>query len=415
MLKTTKIFKSVTSVSLLTFSAIVFSLPTYAGSLFKTTVKVVNVPPGASPTHDGNWVYDVQVVPGTPPQVKLTVKKTPGIVNGFNNDQFIGDMYTYNATESNGKYTFMGSSNGLNITMGMFTPSKMDLMIESPVTTTVPYEISNIMLVPQGREASEKQRITIPSGITRPGQNKITLSYMISQSGFREKIFSATTMADIKTNGNPLIGSPIMDSCTRAKNEDGKDLNAKFNCMLMFTVDLLEPTSFEVDLKTIADVRKKNELRKSPLTIGGTGIQPITRPLVGFSFTENSPGIYTLYNDSNENLTINRLAVKLNSSSIDLGAFDLDNPNLTDFSDLTSSPFALSEGTSVSFNLGVELLDGLDIFSQAFVDFTSDTTGLRSIDIQQHQHDPIPEPSSIVSLLIFGTFSLALKDKLKSS
>lgn len=259
----------------------------------------------------------------------------------------------------------------------------------------------------QGREASEKQRITTPPGLTRPGQNKITLSYMISQSGFREKIFSATTMADIKVNGNPLVGSPIMDSCTRAENED-----AKFNCMLMFTVNLLESTSFEIDLKTTADVRRKNELRKSMVDIGAVGIQPIRRPLLGFSFIENSLGIYTLYNDSNEDLTINGLTVRLNSSRIDLGAFNLDNPNLTDFLDLTPSPFVLSQDASISFDLGIELVDGLDVFSQAFVDFTSNTTGLRSIDIQQHQHDPIPESSSIVSLLIFGTLSLTLKKQL---
>lgn len=80
-----------------------------AGILFKTTVERVPPPPipaGAIPTHDGDWFYDVQIVPGTPPMVKFTVKKTPGKVflpDGteiFDNDMFLGDMFTYNATES---------------------------------------------------------------------------------------------------------------------------------------------------------------------------------------------------------------------------------------------------------------------------------------------------------------------------
>ena len=126
-----------------------------AGSLFKTTVMVTPTPPNGG-THDGDWFYDVQIIPGTPPKVKLTVKKTPGVVfsldgmQSFDNDQYLGSMYTYNATESNGKYTFMGNNNGLAITQGMFTPSKMELMIQSPVSTGYAnFKITNIMLVPE--------------------------------------------------------------------------------------------------------------------------------------------------------------------------------------------------------------------------------------------------------------------------
>ncbi|WP_437174823.1 PEP-CTERM sorting domain-containing protein [Crocosphaera sp.] len=278
---------------------------------------------------------------------------------------------------------------------------------------------SNISKHINGIEVEEKGKLTIPANRTMVGLKKYKITYTISQQGANEMINGANAMADVKVDGVTVNND--MNICEPAKDTAGKPKLNEFECMVMFSVDLTEQKDIVVELKTTAKAKRKNEMRKSNVkynyTDGTTSSPTWDGTLLGFSFSSNSPGIYTLFNDSLEDVTINKIAVRLNNSQIDLGGFDLDNPDLTDFMDLLESPFILPMGESREFDLDIELLDDFNIFSQAFVEYTGNITGQTSQDIQQHQHGTIPEPSSVFSLLALGTFgaSATLKRKLKAS
>lgn len=180
-----------------------------------------------------------------------------------------------------------------------------------------------------------------------------------------------------------------------------KDISERFECTLTIT--------------STATEKFKNKIRKKDAVFLRNGVVQFKPNLGGFEFKSESDGIYTLFNDSDEDWEVNKLLIRINKDEVDLDSFDLNNPNslLWDFN---LSPFILSQGDSFNLDLGEELLIGGNFFSQAFVDIKGITTERIVLDIQQHQHETIPEPTSTLSFLALGTLGAAStkERKLKS-
>lgn len=285
----------------------------------------------------------------------------------------------------------------------MFTSRKIQILFStiSILTLTHGIVVFKPSITLAATDANEKDDFKWKNGnAVRPQNLPFNLSYMIYQNGAGEQIFSANPMANIKLSDGTII--PGTATCSRAMEGDVL-LAYKFNCFASFFLgrDLQPGEKLTGDVKTEAKVKKTNTLRKTDIVlVPGVPTNIRTSPLLGFEFKNSSSnGTYTLFNDSSSDVFVNSIYTRLNSSKLNLAEFNLETPDLSEFSNLLFSPFTLSRGQSVDFNLGIPLLEGT--FSQAFAEFIDLETGETLKKIDEHEH-PIPEPSSLLGLLAVG-------------
>lgn len=258
----------------------------------------------------------------------------------------------------------------------------------SSITTLI---VTNSIFLAPGSAATIKAEEKAKFAITAPsGNSTYMLSYRVSIADARppEEITDVTVMGTVR--GVPLTNFTI----TKVDN---------FNWDVKLTTRIINnasPEDFIFELKTTATEKFKNKLIKKDFSLTRNGMPDRGNipSLPGFEFKSNSDGIYTLFNDSNESWDVNRLLVRINKSEIDLASFDLDSPDLFLW-DFEIDPFNLNPGEQFDLSLNEELLPGIDIFSQAFVEITGQETGKTVLDIQQHQHFPVPEPSNILGTI----------------
>lgn len=157
-------------------------------------------------------------------------------------------------------------------------------------------------------------------------------------------------------------------------------------------------------LTTVAEEKFKNKIIKKNITVEKNGVADPgnTPPLPGFEFSSKSSGFYTLFNESNESWTVNRLLVRINKSELDLDSFDLENPDSLMWDFEITTPFFLPAGDSLEIPLGQELLADPNLFSQAFIENVGNSTGITVKTIQQHQQEAVPESSFPLGLLTVG-------------
>ncbi len=158
------------------------------------------------------------------------------------------------------------------------------------------------------------------------------------------------------------------------------------------------PLDVELEIVTSVTEKFKNKLRKKNIALKLNGNPDPNNPnpkLPGFEFKSNSPGVYTLFNDTNSSWTVNDLRLRMNVSEVDIETFDLANPGSLSWDLNVSTPFSLNSGSSTDVALGVVLTPSQALYSQAYISFDDDSSGDTIVDIQQHQHLAEPDLPSL--------------------
>lgn len=149
MNKTNLLRRIIQTTSIASVLTIGFMLPEVKAATFRADVMAIT----GGNAYDQAWIFEVEIVEGTPQKVKFTVK----------GDRFTDYMYSFPVTNiTDGKYTFSGEDFAMNppfppkmdkfgLTMsGMFNPTTNVLIIDSPVSSGgLTFDVKNVKPTPE--------------------------------------------------------------------------------------------------------------------------------------------------------------------------------------------------------------------------------------------------------------------------